>query len=451
MQLECVHRRVVIGRDEHQLGRRGEAAQHPAELEPVEVGHADVEEDRVVGLGRGLDQRVVAVVGALDLLDARGVAQQPRQILELSALVVDGEDGELIAAHRAAPAAAAGAGSAVLADEVGDGHDRRRAPPQLGLELQRVALAERRSQAAVDVGQADAAARAGQEPGQPVGVDPAAVIGDPQLDVLAHDAGAHRHPSRARASFDAMTDGILHQRLHRHRRYDRPQRLGRHVDRHPQRVKPGLLEAQVALDMLELLGQRHVRAAVAEQVAGELGEVDEQLARIVGAGVDVAGDGGQRVVDEVRRDLGAQRTQLGPGQALLLVGHHRQLQLSGDEAGGLHDHAHLAGRRTARPPVERDQRPRATALDEQRRQDRGAQRAARVRGREPGLDARAVVAGARQEPAEHVAGANLITALAVDGEHGAGVGQRHGRRAREPAQVRDRQGRRSWGRGPRRR
>ena len=73
--------------------------QHAAELDAVEVGHADVEEDRVVGLARGLEQRVVAAERALHLAHGREAAQQPGEILELGVLVVDGEDRQPVGAH----------------------------------------------------------------------------------------------------------------------------------------------------------------------------------------------------------------------------------------------------------------------------------------------------------------------------------------------------------------
>ena len=111
-----------------------------------------------------------------------------------------------------------------------------------------------------------------------------------------------------------------------------------HVEAVPE---PRLLEAEVTLDVVELLAQRHVRAAVTEQVARELGEVDQQLAGLVGPGMDVAGHGGQRVVDEVRGDLSPQRAQLGVGQALLLLGQDRERDLGRDQAGRLGDHAQL--------------------------------------------------------------------------------------------------------------
>ena len=60
-----------------------------------------------------------------------------------------------------------------------------------------------------------------------------------------------------------------------------------------------LFEPQVALDMIELLAERHVRATVAEQVTGELGEIDQQLASLFGTRVDVPGHRRQRVVDEM--------------------------------------------------------------------------------------------------------------------------------------------------------
>ncbi len=112
-----------------------------------------------------------------------------------------------------------------------------------------------------------------------------------------------------------MADRVLDQRLHRHRRDDRVSGLRWNVDADAQAAaKAGLLEPQIALDVRDLLAEGHVWASVAEQVARELGEVDQQLPRLLGASVDVAGHGSQGVVDEVRRDLRAQRSQLGLSQ-----------------------------------------------------------------------------------------------------------------------------------------
>ena len=136
---------------EHDLGWLGEAPQNASELEAVEVGHPDVEEDRIVGLSRGQDERIVAVAGALDLLDDWRAAQQPRQIVELGALVVDGQDRQPVGAH----ADLASCGSAGSPRRFGNGHHRRRTLAEHRLNLQRVTIAERRPQAGVDVGETD--------------------------------------------------------------------------------------------------------------------------------------------------------------------------------------------------------------------------------------------------------------------------------------------------------
>src|SRR5699024_813541 len=79
---------------------------------------------------------------------------------------------------------------------------------------------------------------------------------------------------------------------------------GQHFGRDPQGdgeplTEACLLEHQVALDRFELLLQGGVFAVPAERVAGELGEVHEQVAGTVGVGAHEGGDGVERVVDEV--------------------------------------------------------------------------------------------------------------------------------------------------------
>ncbi len=71
VQFEGLDCGAVVGADEHQLRRRGEAPHHARELEPVEVGHPDVEEDRVIALARELGERVAAVERALHFAHAR--------------------------------------------------------------------------------------------------------------------------------------------------------------------------------------------------------------------------------------------------------------------------------------------------------------------------------------------------------------------------------------------
>ena len=76
-------------------------------------------------------------------------------------------------------------------------------------------------------------------------------------------------------------------------------------------AEAGLLEDEVALGVAQLVGQRGVLTAAAQRVAGEVGELEQQLAGPVGVGAHERRDGGERVVDEVRADLRPQRPQLG--------------------------------------------------------------------------------------------------------------------------------------------
>ena len=132
-------------------------------------------------------------------------------------------------------------------------------------------------------------------------------------------------------ALEAVAHGVLDQRLHAQERHRDRQHLGRHAERHLQPVaEAGLLEQQVALDRAQLLGERRVVAVAAEGVAGEVGELQQQLARAVGVGAHEAGDRAERVVDEVRADLGPQRPHLGlgePGARQLELG---QRELPGD-------------------------------------------------------------------------------------------------------------------------
>ena len=97
---------------------------------------------------------------------------------------------------------------------------------------------------------------------------------------------------------------------------------------------------------VQLVLQRRVLPRRAERVPREVGELDEQLAGAHGVGADERGDRGERVVDEVRRDLRPQRAHLGavePGARLVELG---ELQLARhvprDLGGG--PQQHRAGR-----------------------------------------------------------------------------------------------------------
>ncbi len=99
MQLEGLNGAAVMRADEDQLGGAGEAPQHAGELETVQVGHADVEEDAVVGLAGDERQRFATVGGAFHLAHVRRAAQDPGEIVQRGALIVDGEQHQSFAAH----------------------------------------------------------------------------------------------------------------------------------------------------------------------------------------------------------------------------------------------------------------------------------------------------------------------------------------------------------------
>ena len=155
-----------------------------------------------------------------------------------------------------------------------------------------------------------------------------------------------------------MPHRVLHQRLEREHRHDRLQHLGVDLHAHAQPLAEArLLEPQVLLHVAQLVGHRHVCALARERIADELRELGQQLARLLRARVDEGGDGGERVVDEVRRDLGAQRTQLGAREPLALRLHLAQLDHRRHQRGGLAHHAGLLEPQPAGAVVERHQRP----------------------------------------------------------------------------------------------
>ena len=66
------------------------ATQPPADLDAVDVGHADVEHDRVGDGGRDLRERLLAALGHLHLV--AGQRQRAAQGVAHGAIVVDDED-----------------------------------------------------------------------------------------------------------------------------------------------------------------------------------------------------------------------------------------------------------------------------------------------------------------------------------------------------------------------
>ena len=294
----------------------------------------------------------------------------------------------------------------------------------------------------------------GQRGGRALRVDPGAVVRHAQLDVGAEVDPLDRHQPALGARLDPVAHGVLHQRLQRQHRHDRLQHL--RVDLHPHAqplAEARLLEPQVLLDVLELVGQRHVRALARERVADELGELDQQLARLLRARVDERGDGGERVVDEVRRDLRPQRAQLGAREPLALRLELRQLDHRRHQRGRLGDHARLLQPHAARALVERDQhadaavahapaarRSRSAAGSRAPRSRRAARRArapraARARGSRAASPA-AVVVGAGALVRQQRVGPGERDGVGA-GQHAQRRGGRPGALGRQPAaQVR---------------
>ena len=220
------------------------------------------------------------------------------------------------------------------------------------------------------------AAVAGEHGRGPLGRHADAVVAHAQHDVLAGVAPGDRDVPVA-AALDAVADRVLDQRLQRQHRHDDLQHLGRDLDPHRELVaEAGALEPQVPLHVVELVGERHVGVLAAERVARELGEVAEELARLLRRGVDVSRHRRERVVDEVGRDLRPQRAQLGARKALALGLELGELDLRRHQARRLLDRARVLRGQASPAREEGHERPRARAPDDQRRDDRRAEGAA---------------------------------------------------------------------------
>ncbi len=234
-----------------------------------------------------------------------------------------------------------------------------------------------------------------------------------------------------------MGDGVLHEGLQAQEGHGHRQHLAHDVHDEAQLVAEARpFEQQVAVDAGELVGERGEVARAAQGVPGEVGEVQQQLAGAVGVGARERGDRGQRVADEVRRDLRPQGPRLGvqcPPPRGLQLG---QLQLA---RGPLPD---LGGRpyeRRAHLGVVGGQRADDPPVDGERHHDGVADGA--VLGLAEQLVARDQVGPPAGQDAvdvaQQVAGARLAGRLpgAVPGQHLVGGGHGEGLRAEEGAQV----------------
>jgi hypothetical protein len=300
----------------------------------------------------------------------------------------------------------------------------------------------------VHVPEADARSLTGQRRASALGVDPGAVVGHAQRDVAAEVDPLDRHQPACRLAFNPVAHRVLDQRLQREHRQHRLEHLGVDLHTHLQALAEArLLEPQVLLDIAQLVGDRRVRALARERVPDELGELGQQLARLLRARVDERRDGGERVVDEVRRDLGAQRAQLGTREPLADRLHLRELDHGRDERGNLADHAGLFEPQPAGAVVQRHERAHPAVLHHERRDDRGAQRARRLLAVQPRLHAQAVVTHVAGQRGKRVARPMVVVARAVERQQPLGVGERHRARTGEHPQVRG-GGRRAAGAQP---
>src|SRR5687767_2164571 len=91
LQLEGLDGVLLEGGDEDDGRRRGEAGQHPGQLQPVEAGHADVEEHGREAAVAQTPQRLGGIGGGDDGADAGVLAEEVGEVFERRFLVVDDE------------------------------------------------------------------------------------------------------------------------------------------------------------------------------------------------------------------------------------------------------------------------------------------------------------------------------------------------------------------------
>ncbi len=112
LELERLHRGLLVRRHEHHGRRLREPREHAGEVETVQARHADVQEHRVErlpGVHRAVQhpKRLRGVGDRFDVGDARIGAQQVHEVFQRGCLVVDGEhpQGALEAATSIRPLA----------------------------------------------------------------------------------------------------------------------------------------------------------------------------------------------------------------------------------------------------------------------------------------------------------------------------------------------------------
>ena len=132
--------------------------------------------------------------------------------------------------------------------------------------------------------------------------------------IRVHSALAARADDE-RAGLDARTEPVaqrvLDERLHDEQRHARARHARIHVDRRLQPVgETNALDVQIALDELQLVGQRQVAVPLREQRPQQLAEAGDQPHDTGGiAGARERRDAVQAVEEEVRLELAAQRVE----------------------------------------------------------------------------------------------------------------------------------------------
>ena len=137
------------------------------------------------------------------------------------------------------------------------------------------------------------------------------------LDEAGLDAAA------LRTLEDAVDDGVLDERLEE-KRWDLDLFqlvLGEIIGDGEAVAETGALELGVALDDVQLFGERDEFRRVVQAVAEIVGEVADELSRIVRIASDVVADGIQRVIEEVWIDLCLKSADLGFGEKIFLFLH----------------------------------------------------------------------------------------------------------------------------------
>ena len=92
LDLEGLDGRVGVAGEEDDRGRIGEAPQQARQGHALDLGHGDVEEERVVAAAREVDERLLGRRGRGHALDRGRGLEQALDVGQRARLVVDGEN-----------------------------------------------------------------------------------------------------------------------------------------------------------------------------------------------------------------------------------------------------------------------------------------------------------------------------------------------------------------------